>query len=424
MTRRHPAWLALSLACLLAAPAGARPFDERTHAPTGLMYDLLTPAGWSAGASVPLFVCLHGAGDTKNNFRSYVEGMVAPLRDHLRIYVDSPSRQGWPGDCDGKILQLVRDLQRELRPKRIYGLGFSAGGYLTTSTAFPNPDLYAGAVIAGATFRTAPPADGAARRGHWYWSLGENDGNVKASGGIEGVRQALATAKYDAAHAVVEVVPGLGHALDGKSMTTAVEWVVRQADADDRMTAEDKALADSVAAPLKAGDAAAIRAVADRILATHRTEALHYLWGKLKALPMHAEPALSALGVELAGQLRDPRAVKELERLLPKVGTDAARALAVIAALGKLGEAAVKPLAKLVSKWELDGRPQVAAAQALGAIGSRLAAPALVEALKDAEPKAERAPLAAACTSALAAIAGERLEGAKAWAAWLQRQGR
>ncbi|MHC5019604.1 MAG: HEAT repeat domain-containing protein [Planctomycetota bacterium] len=413
--------LLLLAVALAAAPAAA---EQRTHGPTGLEYELLTPSGWSAATPVELFVCLHGAGDNAANFRSAVEGAVTPMKQYLRIYVNSPSRQGWPGDADGKVLQLVKDLKQELNPKRIFGFGFSAGGYMTTSTAFPNPDLYAGAVVTGATFRVQPPANDECRSKFWYWSLGDQDALVKQSGGIETVRKGFANAKYDPTHYVVDVVEGLAHRLDGKSLSTGVAWVVAQSDAADQMTAEDKRLADSVSDPVKAGDAAAIRAIAAKIVATRRAATKHYFWGKVKKLCSSKEPELVALAIELAGELGAPAAAKDLAKLLSKEKANAEGYVALITIMGKLGEGAVKPLGKLLSKWEHDGKPQIAAAQALGAIGSKAALGSLLKALKSAEKKEERAAYTEALNAALQRITGAKETGSTAWKRWLATQGR
>lgn len=410
---------------ILACAAAQATAEERTHAATGLVYDFEKPSGWDGRTPVELFVCLHGAGDNKGNFHSAVEARAPNIRKFLRIFVQSPDGQGWPGDADAKVVELARALQKEFPVRRVLGLGFSAGGYLTTSCAFPNPDVYEGVVIAGATYRTAPGASDVARSRFCYWSLGAEDALVKQSGGPEMVRKGLEQAKWDPAHYVIEVVPGLGHALDPASLTKAVDWVVARCQEQERMTADEKAACDTVPGLVKAGDATAIEAAAQKALAGGRRETRAYLAGKLKGLAEHADRALSLLGIRLAGACADPKGAAPLLRLLPKLAGDAERHLAAIEALGQIRDpSAVKPLGKLLDRWDGDGAPQVAAAKALGEIGQAAAVADLVATLAAAEKAGGREAFVEVAQAALRALTGQSHTGAAAWQAWLKSQRR
>jgi pimeloyl-ACP methyl ester carboxylesterase len=139
----------ITFALLVSLADTAYADGERTHAATGLVYDLLGEP--KPGESVHFVVCLHGAGDNKDNFRSYADGAVSVMRERTRIYVNSPSREGWPGDAMGKVIDLTKDQQKEFKCRSTVLFGFSAGGYLSTRCMAQAPEVFDGMVINGAT---------------------------------------------------------------------------------------------------------------------------------------------------------------------------------------------------------------------------------------------------------------------------------
>jgi dienelactone hydrolase len=414
----------ITFALLVSLTGTAYADGERTHAATGLVYDLLGEP--KPGESVHFVVCLHGAGDNKDNFRSYADGAVSVMRERMRIYVNSPSREGWPGDAMGKVIDLTKDLQKEFKCRSTVLFGFSAGGYLSTRCMAQAPEVFDGMVINGATI-SGGVATGDKfeiyNRRFGYWSLGDKDANVAASGGIDGLKKILEQSKWETKHWQVDVVAGLEHKLDGKSATRGVEWVTEQIVANEKMTPNEKEMIDTVDAMIKAENIAGVQSVIDGILENRRRDAMRVLFDKLDALPTHKNPELQLLGIKAMAAIGDPRGGRVLAKALSKVKKDETLTLATIEALGACSDAAsVKALEALLTKWDFDGKAQIAAATALGALRDAGAVPSLLKALKSNERKDDRAEYVTALNAALVTITGGSADNYSDWAKWLNEQ--
>lgn len=412
--------LAVCLAPVALAPAVR---GEERLGPGALKYDLVLAKGATPDQPKDLVIGLHGKDGTKEVLGGWLEKLIPSLTDTHRVWVQSNTPH-WQRDVVEPMTQLVRQLRRELPVRHVIVIGFSAGGFLGTALVFNQPETFDAALIGGATGWGRPQTDAAKRRPVWY-SIGDQDGVVKNNGGVEQLRASLEETGYPSDRWQIDVVPGLGHTLDGKSLNRGLDFVRARLIADDALTAADKTALEALTATVKAkdGTADALEQALTPLLASGREARLA---AAQALLPLLKDPdderGLKAL--QLAERSGEPVLGPALAKAWAKVKKDEIHCLALISALGALEAGAGLPgLLERLGGWDHDGRVQLATATVLGRTGNPAAIDPLIAALRAAEKK-KRDDYVTALDQALTAITGAEQKGAAAWQAWRQKAGK
>jgi predicted esterase len=178
----RPPRLAILAAVLAGALPGLGQAKDRKVEGHPNTYVLGLPSGYSAARKWPLLVLLHGSGDRAEN--------MFPLwrtpeltRNLIVVALNSRNPQGWDGDDERAILDLIPQLEKEfsIDPAQLWLGGFSAGGFMAAAVEAHSHKLFAGAVIMGSgdvyaqRYKEDYPV--AAREGHFYLFVGEKDPN-------------------------------------------------------------------------------------------------------------------------------------------------------------------------------------------------------------------------------------------------------
>lgn len=416
---------AVATSGLVATTARA---DERVHAASGLTYEVVPPTGWDGQAPVDVLVCLHGSGDQLSTFRRGLRVVAPGVRRFLCVFVQSPDAQGWPSSALDGVAAIASEARAGHPGHGLFAFGYSAGGNLASSLVYQRPDVFEGAVVAGATGARQPPNDARVHARRLYWALNPDDTTFGGREAVERLRGWLTAAGYDPARWRIDLreEEGLGHGLDGAAVERGLEWLRAETLAEVPATDDDRARVAEVAALVsgKGADPDALRALAAPILEARRGEARALLAAALEGLPRHRDAALSLAGIELLGRLGVPASVDALAGALSRLQRDPARHVAAVRALGQLGgPEAAKALLGVLRRRDGDLSPQVAAAEALARVGGRAEVRALVAELNEAE-RERREALAAAIDAALHELTGHELSGGRVWRAWWEQVGK
>jgi predicted esterase len=145
-------------------------------------YVLGLPSGYNAARKWPLLILLHGSGDRAENMLPLWR--TAELtKSVIVVAVNSRNPQGWDGDDEKAILDLIPQLAKEhsVDPAQIWMGGFSAGGFMAAAVEVHYHKLFAGAIIMGSgdvyAQRYKDDYKTAALEGHFYLFVGEKDPN-------------------------------------------------------------------------------------------------------------------------------------------------------------------------------------------------------------------------------------------------------
>lgn len=426
---RRAAGLAVALAAVALGAARPARADERVHAPSGLVYEVVRPTGWDGQEPVEVLVCLHGSGDRLANFRRALRVLVPGVRRWLCLFVQSPEERGWPPAAAEGVAALAAEVRAAHPGAGTLLLGYSAGGQAATACLFERPDAFDGALVTGAIAHRQPPADARVKARLVYWAVNPDDATFGGAEAVERLRGWLTAAGYDEERYRIDLreAPGLGHRIDGAAVQRGLDWL-RARGLAAPATDDDRARAADVERRLAARDAASaddLRALAAPIVAGRSTEARALLAAALAQGPRHRDPALALAAIDLLGRLGDPAGGEALVAALPRLRRDPARHAAAARALGGVATpAASRALAALLERRDGDQAAQVAAAGALARIGGRAETPALIGALASAE-RDDRPALVAAIEAALREVTGyEELAGARRWRAWWEQVGK
>lgn len=179
MTLRRLVILALAVASSAPLHAQAREKKVDGHPNT---YVLGLPSGYSGARKWPLLILLHGSGDRAEN--------MFPLwrtpeltKSVIVVALNSRNPQGWDGDDEKAILDLIPQLSKEqsVDPAQIWIGGFSAGGFMAAAVEVQHHKVFAGAIIMGSgdvyAQRFKDDYKVAALEGHFYLFVGEKDPN-------------------------------------------------------------------------------------------------------------------------------------------------------------------------------------------------------------------------------------------------------
>jgi poly(hydroxyalkanoate) depolymerase family esterase len=170
--------LALALVCLVAPAADAKQKPGKTQSFTyaagdvAFPYLVHTPRGYSRKRPVPLVVMTHGCQTTANEqMRATRYNQVANREGFVVLYPDidetgtqqpGPLRNCWrffdgaswhrDGGDAGALAGMTREVmaRKRIDPERVYMVGISAGGFMTSIMAAAYPDLYAAVVVTAA----------------------------------------------------------------------------------------------------------------------------------------------------------------------------------------------------------------------------------------------------------------------------------
>lgn len=184
----------LALLLVVAAlPAQAADFSKRSLG--GRDYWVYTPTGYVPGQPLPLVVYLHGCGEIAEDVAVGTRwNSTAEANKFIVIYPDQ-TRTANVGKCWNWFLpnhqkrgqgeaKLIADMtyqtmaELSVDPKRVYVLGFSAGGAMSSVMGVTYPDLYAAVgMFAGCGYATCMDMF-TGRRG--YEAMGPNARPVPA----------------------------------------------------------------------------------------------------------------------------------------------------------------------------------------------------------------------------------------------------
>jgi predicted esterase len=171
------------LALVLAVPSTihAQAKDKRVDGHPNT-YVLGLPSGYNAARKWPLLILLHGSGDRAENM--FPLWRTAELtKNVIVVAVNSRNPQGWDGDDEKAILDLIPQLSKEhsVDPAQLWLGGFSAGGFMAAAVEVHYHKLFAGAIIMGSgdvyAQRFKDDYKIAAAEGHFYLFVGEKDPN-------------------------------------------------------------------------------------------------------------------------------------------------------------------------------------------------------------------------------------------------------
>jgi predicted esterase len=175
--------LAIGAAVLtLSLPAPGQAAKDRKVEGHPNSYVLGLPTGYSPARKWPLLLLLHGSGDrAENMFPLWKTPELT--RNLIVVALNSRNPQGWDGEDEKAILDLIPQLSREFSvdPAQVWLGGFSAGGFMAMAVEARSHKLFAGAVILGSgdvyaqRYKDEYPV--AARDGHFYLFVGEKDPN-------------------------------------------------------------------------------------------------------------------------------------------------------------------------------------------------------------------------------------------------------
>ncbi len=219
--------MSLILALVLAAPA---PFpvqakDKKVDGHPNT-YVLGLPSGYTAARKWPLLILLHGSGDRAENM--FPLWRTAELtKNVIVVALNSRNPQGWDGDDEKAILDLIPQLAKEhsVDPAQTWIGGFSAGGFMAAAVEVHSHKLFAGAIIMGSgdvyAQRYKDDYKAAAQEGHFYLFVGEKDPNnpvmKQTDKNLEG---------YGCKNKKFVEVPGIGHTYRAEDVQEIGKWLV------------------------------------------------------------------------------------------------------------------------------------------------------------------------------------------------------
>lgn len=330
----------------------------------------------------------------------------------ILVAPDSIKGSGWQPSAQGDVAaigDLLRDLQKELRPTRTFVTGFAEGSNMAFAVALAFPDLVSVSIPqAGDSF--LPLAEGGGKKPVFYVVLPD---------GADKKENTLATIKkLQNAGLTVEVDKPKG---DGRSDPEAVGrgivWAdkvlgkavrpLTDAEGQERLAALEKAVKDKDAAATKTALAAlagAPRKVVSKVAAICTTQC------------ESSDDDVALAAIELAGSLGED-GVKVVKKV-PAAQKARAKAAAAALAATHSPKASEQLLAYLKSGEE---EVAVSAAKELGNLGGEAALAALVAGLEKAEgPSADGRK--AAIIEALTGITGRAFATSKEWKKWMKER--
>ena len=143
----------LLLLPLVISTAGAQPLNTMQFGGLNRIYIKYIPSSYTPGTAVPLVLCLHGLGDTIENFKNIGMHMVGDTAGFITVYpeaVASPFGTAWNSGASymgyvlngtvndvGFLSALIDTMSANytIDPQRIFVCGFSMGGFMSQRLA-------------------------------------------------------------------------------------------------------------------------------------------------------------------------------------------------------------------------------------------------------------------------------------------------
>jgi predicted esterase len=189
-------------------------------------YVLGLPSGYNATRKWPLLILLHGSGDRAENM--FPHWRTAELtRNVIVVALNSRNPQGWDGEDEKAILDLIPQLSKEhaLDPAQIWIGGFSAGGFMASAVEAHYHKLFAGAIIMGSgdvyAQRFKDDYKVAALEGHFYLFVGEKDPNNPVMKQTDKNLESFGCKDKKFVEA-----PGIGHTYRAEDVQEIGKWLV------------------------------------------------------------------------------------------------------------------------------------------------------------------------------------------------------
>jgi predicted esterase len=218
-------FVTLALALAVSVPVHAQAKDKKVdgHANT---FVLGLPVAYNAARKWPLLILLHGSGDRAE--RMFPLWRTAELTRHVIVVaLNSRNPQGWDGEDEKAILDLIPQLSKEysVDPAQVWIGGFSAGGFMAAAVEVQYHKLFAGAVIMGSgdvyAQRFKDDYRMAAVEGHFYLFVGEKDPNNPV---MKQTDKNLET--FGCKNKKFVEVPGIGHTYRPEDVQDIGKWLV------------------------------------------------------------------------------------------------------------------------------------------------------------------------------------------------------
>lgn len=131
---------------------------KATHDGTEQRYVLGLPPGFAAGKAHDVLIALHGHGSDRWQFAKDPRDECRAARDvavaHGMLFVapDYRAKTSWMGPAaEADLVQIIGDLKKAYRVRRVFLTGGSMGGSSTLTFAVLHPDLLAGAAAMNPT---------------------------------------------------------------------------------------------------------------------------------------------------------------------------------------------------------------------------------------------------------------------------------
>lgn len=216
---------ALAVVLALPLPLLAQSKDRKVDGHPNT-YVLGLPSGYHAARKWPLLILLHGSGDRAENM--FTMWRTAELsKNVIVVALNSRNPQGWDGDDEKAILDLVPQLSKEysVDPSQLWLGGFSAGGFMAAAAEVSNHKIFAGAIIMGSgdvyAQRYKDNYKAAALAGHYYLFVGEKDPNNPL---MKQTDKNLES--YGCRHKKFVEAAGVGHSYRPQDVQEIGKWLV------------------------------------------------------------------------------------------------------------------------------------------------------------------------------------------------------
>ncbi len=196
----------------------------------GRDYRMYVPTGYAAGASIPVLVGFHGAGDTGGNFAMFTElvGMKTAAEPDAYILIVPDTKSpfsdwaNWSGNPNADIDEMIAEMDEVLAlvddvgshydvdAQQVHAFGFSNGGLFTAIAGMARADRFATLAVLGYGWGASylPPSP-PARTIPVQFGCGSSDGFY---GGAQASESFLAGAGHDTR---LVTANGVGHMFTG-----------------------------------------------------------------------------------------------------------------------------------------------------------------------------------------------------------------
>lgn len=195
--------------------------DEQKSVPlksNGLNFVIHEPHGYDAEKAWPLFVLLHGTGDTAENFIMVWDHEFARKKMFM-IAVNGTGRRWNDGRDREAVYEAVEYMKRKysIDPLNVWLGGFSAGGSMTLRTVNRDPAPWRGFVVVGAG-GTANPGT---RKCAAYVMCGEKDRALPMA------RRLFESCRNNGMKCEFNLLKGYGHRCPQEKTPEALRWMIK-----------------------------------------------------------------------------------------------------------------------------------------------------------------------------------------------------